>query len=383
MNKVYDAIIVGLGAMGSAAAQHLASRGARVLGLEQYSPTHDLGSSHGESRIIRQAYFEHPAYVPLIMRSYELWREIERNTARELLLLSGGLMLSPPVHPIFRGSRQSAEQHGLPHEIWDVASVQNRFPAFRVPPHFAGLYEPQAGVLRVEDCILAMRQLALRSGADLRFGETVTSWHGGSDGPARVETNRASFRCRTLILAAGAWSPQFLRSLGAKMTVERLVMHWFQPEGALGRYEPQHFPVHIWGLDDGSYFYGMPTIPSGIAGLKLAFHEPRETCTPATIQRTVRAEEIQSISKIARAYLPDLALRHIAAKTCMYTTTPDEHFVLGPHPDMPSVILACGFSGHGFKFAPVVGEILADLAMEGQTAHPISLFDPNRFRPQA
>ncbi len=381
MSNVYDAVIVGLGAMGSAAAWHLARRGARVVGLEQFTPAHDLGSSHGESRIIRQAYFEHPDYVPLVLSCYDQWREIEKKSAIELLLLSGGLMLSPPRNPVFRGSLLSARRHRLSHEVWDLDKLRTRYPAFQPPSHFASLYEPRAGVLLVEKCILAMQRLATRAGANLHFEERVLGWEAGrGNAPARVRTNLGEYSCRALILAAGAWSPSLLRSLGANLTVERLVMHWFQPEGALEAYEPQRFPVHIWGLDNGSYFYGMPAIPNGIPGLKLAFHEPRERCTPATIEREVREEEIQAISESVRTYLPDLAHRHIAAKTCMYTTTPDEHFVLGPHPDQSGVFLACGFSGHGFKFAPVMGEALADLALEGKTNHPIGLFDPTRFR---
>jgi monomeric sarcosine oxidase len=370
----YDVAIIGLGAMGSAAAHHLASRGARVLGLEQFTPAHDQGSSHGDSRIIRQAYFEHPSYVPLLRRAYELWEAAEAESGRHLLTLTGGLMIGRPEAATVAGSRLSAQTWELEHEVLDAAAVRRRFPTFALAEDEVAVHEERAGFVAPEETVLAQVDLARRHGAQLRFGERVLAWDVRGDG-VEVTTATERHRADRLVISAGAWAPQLLR-LRLPMRVERQIMHWFAPEGGIAPFAADRHPVYVWEDTTGEQIYGFPARP-GEATAKVAFfHRPVPT-DPDHVDRQVLPQEIQEIESYVSTRLPALT-RHVRALTCLYTTTPDHHFVLGPHPDHPRVSVAAGFSGHGFKFTPVVGEILADLALDGATDHDIALFDPDR-----
>ena len=375
---IYDAIVAGLGGMGSAAAYRLAGRGRRVLGLERFSPAHDRGSSHGRSRIIRQAYFEHPDYVPLVLRAYELWEQLERETGRELMTLTGGLMIGRREDELVAGSVRSAEEHGLPYELLDAREIEDRFPPFSPDPDTVALYEERAGFLRPEESVRAHLDRADSLGADLRFEEPLLSWEPSGAG-VRVDTPEGSYEAERLIVTPGAWAPQLLADLRIPLEVERQVMYWFEPRGGIEPFLPDRFPIFIWEPDDGNMFYGFPAQDDD-RGVKTAFFRLGGLpTTPETIDREVREEEIGLIRTNLAAHVPDLAGRCLEAKACMYTNTPDLHFVISPHPEYPQVVLACGFSGHGYKFCSVVGEILADLATEGSTRHPIDLFSPARF----
>ncbi|WP_052849993.1 N-methyl-L-tryptophan oxidase [Streptomyces avicenniae] len=378
----YDVIVLGVGGMGSAAADHLAARGARVLGLEKFGPVHDQGSSHGDSRITRQSYFEGAAYVPLLLRSYELYERLERATGRTVATLCGGLMIGRPDSRTVAGSRHSAETWDLPHEILDAPEIRRRFPTFAPHDDDIALYETRAGLLRPEQTVAAQIELATAAGADLRFHEPATSWEAlPGDRGVRVTTARGTYTAGHLVLCPGAWAPRQLPDLGVPFTVERQVMHWFSPTGGTRPYEPERHPVYIWEDPEGSQIYGFPALDGPEGGVKIAAFRKGEECTPETIDRTVRPDEIAHLAAYASTRLPTLPGRALRAVTCMYTTTPDEHFVIAPHPAHQAVTVACGFSGHGFKFVPVVGEILADLALTGATAHPIDLFRPDRFAP--
>ncbi|MDP1570930.1 MAG: N-methyl-L-tryptophan oxidase [Vicinamibacterales bacterium] len=381
--RPFDVIVVGLGAMGSAAAAHLAARGQRVLGLEQYQPAHDQGSSHGHSRVIRLAYFEHPSYVPLLRRAYALWGDLERETGTRLLTVTGGLMVGRPDSEVVRGTLESARLHDLPHETLDAGALQRRFPTFTPAPDLVGVFEPHAGVLRPEACVQAHLAVAASHGADLRFGERVTGWTvlAGGDG-VEVQTQQETHAAGRLVLAPGAWAPDLFALPQLPLEVERQVLFWLDPVGGTAPFTPDRFPVYVWDHGAGVQVYGFPAQDGLPDGVKVAFFRTgRGTrCTPQTIDREVHASEVTMMREAIADVIPSLAGGELrAATTCMYTLTPDHHFVIGPHPRHPQVILASPCSGHGFKFASVVGEILADLATAGTTAHPIALFDPLRF----
>jgi sarcosine oxidase len=374
---IYDVIVAGLGGMGSAAVYQLAGRGKRVLGLEKFSPAHDRGSSHGRSRIVRQAYFEGPAYVPLLLRAYELWEQLERETNRDLMTLTGGLMLGRREGDLVSGSVESAEENGLPYELLDTGEIRGRFPAFSPDPDTVALYESRAGFVGPEETIKAHLDLARSSGADLRFEEPLLSWEASPSG-VRVETPEGSYEAERLVISPGAWAPQLLADLDLPLEVTRQAMYWFEPKRRPELFSPGRFPIFIWEPEDGALFYG---IPDGLrGGVKAAFHHVGgEACTPETLDREVTDAEVSRVRERLATHVPDLAGRCLEAKTCMYTNTPDEHFVISVHPEHPQVVIACGFSGHGYKFCSVVGEILADLAIEGTTRHPIDLFSPARL----
>jgi sarcosine oxidase len=375
---IYDAIVVGLGGMGSATAYHLARRGERVLGLERHTPAHDKGSSHGRSRIIRQAYFEDPAYVPLLLRAYELWEQLEEETDRDLMTLTGGLMTGRREGELVSGSVKSAEAHDLPFELLDADEIRRRFPPFSPDSETVALYEEKAGFVRPEETVEAHLDRATSLGADLMFEEPVLSWEVSGEG-VRVETRAGSYEAERLVISPGAWAPQLLADLELPLQVTRQVMYWFEPKGGLEPFRPDRFPIFIWEPDDGNKFYGFPAQDDD-RGVKAAFFRAGGVpTTPEALDREVYGEEIDFIRGYLAEYVPDLAGRCLDARACMYTNTPDEHFVISAHPDHPQVVIACGFSGHGYKFCSVVGEILADLATEGSTHHPIDLFSPARL----
>jgi sarcosine oxidase len=384
-SEIFDVIVVGLGAMGSAAAYQLSGRGQTVLGLEAFQPAHDKGSSHGSSRIIRQAYFEDPCYVPLLFRAYELWERLQAETGADLLRLTGGLMIGPPASDVVAGSIESAREYGLEHEVLSPNEVRRRFPAFALVPDELALYEGKAGFLRPEECIRRHLEMAARRGAELRFEEPMQSWRADPSGEGvEVQTGQGTYRGRHLILSGGPWMPKILASLGLPLSVHRRVMFWFDPIGDIGPFLPEQFPVYLWHPKGAPVFYGFPATDGGREGVKVAIHtgedstEPDE-CTPETIDRSIRESDQQAMRRLIVDRIPTLNGPTLDARTCMYTMTPDEHFVLDRHPEFPQVSVAAGFSGHGFKFASVVGEILADLASEGRTRHDIGRFSIRRF----
>lgn len=373
----YDTIVIGLGGMGSAAAYHLAVRGRRVLGVDRYGPAHDRGSSHGGSRIIRQAYFEGSSYVPLLLRAYELWGRLERDSGARLRTTTGGLWLGPAGGTTVDGSRDSAVRHGLPHEVLDASEIRRRYPMLAPDGGLLGLYEPDAGVLAPEAAVSAHLRLAERAGAELRYGEAVRAWRAGGSG-VEVVTEAGTYAADVLVLAPGAWAPELLADLGVPLAVERQVQVWLGGEAA----PYPHHPVFVWedtsAAGASTTCYAVPPTDPG-AGVKVGFHHGGEACTAETMDRDVRPDEVSTVRDHVRRLLPGLPRRFLRAAACPYTNTPDEHFVVGRHPAHDRVVAACGFSGHGFKFVPVIGEILADLAVDGSTRHPIGAFDPARF----
>jgi sarcosine oxidase len=376
---MYDVIVAGLGGMGSAAAYQLAGRGRRVLGLERYTPAHDRGSSHGQSRIIRQAYFEDPSYVPLLLRAYELWELLERETGDDLMTLTGGLMIGPPDSRTFTGSIATADEYGLPYEVYDAAELKHRYPVFEPTENTVALFEAKAGFVRPEAAVKAHLDRATAMGADLKFGEEILTWEPTASG-VLVETASGTYEAGRLIVTAGAWAPKLLADLGLPLEVTRQILFWFDPVGGVEPFLSNRFPVFIWEPEDGNSFYSIPAHDGPEGGVKVAFFRADgKPADPDTIDREVHDEEIDFIRSYLAKYVPALDGQLLYARTCMYTNTPDEHFVISAHPEHPQVAIAAGFSGHGFKFCGVVGEILADLVTEGETNHPIDLFSPTRL----
>lgn len=374
----YDVIVVGLGGMGSAAAYHLAVRGERVLGLERFEPVHSQGSSHGGSRIIRQSYFEDPAYVPLLLRAYELWDRLARDSGSDIITLTGGLYLGPPDSHTVAGSLRAARQWDLPHEVLDAARIRARFPTLNPRDDEVGLFEARAGFVRPEATVAAHLRLAERHGADLRYRTAVLRWEAQPGAGVRVWTRDGAHTADRLVVCPGAWAPDVLADLHIPFTVERQVMYWFQPDSGVTPFLPERHPIYIHEDAGGTQMYGFPAIDGPDGGAKAAFFRRGGVCTPETIDREVHPDEVWDMATHLRALLPSLPGRFLRATPCLYTNTPDQHFVIGTHPRHQQVTVACGFSGHGFKFVPVVGEVLADLATTDSTAHPIELFDPRR-----
>jgi sarcosine oxidase len=366
----HDVIVVGLGAMGSAAACHLARRGMRVRGLDRFRPPHALGSSTGRSRIIRSAYFEHPSYVPLVLRAYALWDELAALSGRPLLRRTGGLMIGRPEGGLVSGARRSANLHGLPHELLDAAELRRRYPVLQPDADMVGVWEPAAGVLLPEDCIDAHLGLARHGGAALHFDEPVLGWQSNADG-VQVFTDKGEYRATQLLLSAGAWIGALLPSMASEISVERQSMYWFAPRERAADFAPERCPIHLWEWAPQRYFYGFPDLGDGV---KLAVHHEGERSDPDQLRRSIDAAEIAAMRELVERYVPAAngALR--TAEVCMYGNTRDEHFWIDRVPGQPQVLVASPCSGHGFKFASVIGEVLADLLIDGRTRFDLALF---------
>ncbi|HEU4973639.1 MAG TPA: N-methyl-L-tryptophan oxidase [Baekduia sp.] len=372
-----DVVVVGLGGMGSAAAAALSRRGRRVVGLERHWPAHDRGSSHGQSRIIRQAYFEHPSYVPLLLEAYERWERLERDADADLLTETGGLVVGPPDSQAVAGALASAREHDLPHELLEAREVAARWPAMTPAEGEVALHEPRAGFVRPEATVSAHLRLAVAAGAELRFGTLVRSWRATESG-VTVHTSAGAVEADRLVLCGGSWSGDLLTGLDVPLTVERQLQVWLTPRDGAAPFAPDRQPVWIWEDASGEQAYGFPALP-GDAGVKAAFFRRGGPADPDTVDRAVQPGEVEALAAFLSGRIPALAAPAVRAAACLYTLTPDHHFAIGVHPGHPSVTVAAGFSGHGFKFVPVIGELLADLAIDGATARPIELFDLRRF----
>ena len=371
----YDAIVIGLGGMGSATLYQLARRGKSVLGIEQFSIAHDLGSSHGITRIIRLAYHEHPSYVPLMRRAYELWRDIEAAASEQILHITGSIDAGPPGSSYFSGSLLSCEQHDLPHEALTSAELTRRFPGYRLPSETMAVFQTDGGFLLPERCISLFVEHAKASGATVHSGERTLDWNTTANG-IRVRTERGEYEAETLIISAGAWASKLLPGLEVVAVPERQALAWFEtlrPE----HFTPSNFPVFNITVDEGN-FYGFPEF--GIPGFKLGrYHHLEEKVDPDAIDRAPNADDEALLRGFTEKYFPDAGGATSSMKVCMFTNSPDEHFIIDRLPESPQVVIAAGFSGHGFKFASVVGEILSDLAIDGETGHDIGMFRLARF----
>ncbi|QLG60507.1 N-methyl-L-tryptophan oxidase [Halorarum salinum] len=372
----YDVVVVGVGGMGSATAFHLADRGHDVLGLERYDVPHARGSSHGITRIIRRAYYEHPSYIPLVERAYDLWDDLAERTGRPVIHRTGSVDAGPQGDVVFEGSRRSCEEHDIPHEVLTGAEVNDRFPGYDLPAEYRALYQPDGGFVVPEQAIIGHVRAAQAAGAEIRARESVRDWAETPDGGVRVWTDRGTYVADGLVLAAGAWNAKLADALDGLAVPERQVLAWFQPETP-ALFDPDAFPVWNLATPEGR-FYGLPVYD--VPGFKLGkYHHLGEGVDPDDHEtEPSRADELL-LRDFAGKYFPEGAGPTMRLATCMFTNSPDEHFVLDTLPEHPQVAVGAGFSGHGFKFASVVGEVLADLAVDGESEHPIDMFGLDRF----
>jgi sarcosine oxidase len=367
--------IAGLGAMGSAAAYHLARRGLRVVGFDRYAPPHDLGSSHGDSRIIRHAYSEGAAYVEIVQRADVLWRELEQESGSSLLLRTGGVMIGSKDSQVVAGAVSSAEDHRLEYELLSAEELRRRYPVFRPDESMVAVADPDSGLLYPEACISAHLDLAQRHGARLLFDEPVLSWSASADGVA-VVTPAGRYSADRLIVAAGAWIPRLMEEMDLPLAVERQVMFWYRPSANADSFRPEQCPIYIWADRGDDVFYGFPDLGNGV---KIARMHRGEAAFPDSIRRTVDASDERPVREFIERYMPDAGGALLSSRVCMFTNTPDEHFLIDFHPDHDNVIIASPCSGHGFKFASVIGEVLADLATRGESPIDLTMFGLDRF----
>jgi sarcosine oxidase len=372
--SAYDAIVVGTGGIGSAALCHLARRGLRTLGLDRFPPAHDRGSSHGQTRMIRQAYFEHPDYVPLVLRAYEGWHDLSARRGQKLFHEVGLLEVGSPTGMVVPGVLTSARQHGLEVEQLSPAEIEARFPGFRIDPQQVGVFEPRAGYLAVEACVLAHLQDAVAEGAELHTEELVLGWKAEA-GQFVVSTERGVYRAGALVIAAGPWASDMLRSLHLPFEVRRKPQYWYQPDSNAYDVE-RKTPGFLFECAEG-IFYGFPRL--GPEGLKVAEHTGgRVVADPLNVDRQLDRADQMRVETFLGRHLPGVSDRCTRHSVCMYTLTPDENFVVDRHPEYPRLAFAAGLSGHGFKFAPTLGEALADLAIDGRSSLPIGFLRHDR-----
>jgi len=380
----YDAIVIGAGSMGSATTYYLAKQGSRVLALEQFNIGHELGSSHGVNRIIRLAYAEDPAYVPLLRRAYKLWRQMESVSKERLLFITGGIDAGPPDGAIVQGSLKSCRQHRLKHEQWDSKELRRRVPGFHLPPGMTAIFQPEGGFLLSERAVIAYVTAAQALGAEVHARENVLRWEAERNRVV-VHTERSSYIAARLVITAGAWAAKLVPHLRRRRLAspERQVLIWTQPRRP-ELFRLGAFPVFNMEAPEGnemSRYYGFPIF--GVPGFKLGkYHHRHEQVDPDRMDRECHPEDEAVLREAIQRYFPDADGPTMAMKTCLFTNSPDEHFVLDLHPDYPHVSIAAGFSGHGFKFASVVGEIMADFALAGQSRRfsDLSLFSITRQR---
>jgi sarcosine oxidase len=359
VTRAYDVAVVGLGAMGSAAAYHAARKGARVIGFDLFAPPHDQGSSHGETRIIREAYFEDPRYVPLVQRAYTLWRELEQAVKERLLLETGGLMIGRPGGVIVRGAKASADQHGLPYKQLDAAGLSRRFPMFTPAPDVVGIWEPRAGVLFPEACVRAHLSQAQALGTELHTEERVQYWKPSGEG-FEVATSGGRYLATHVVLAANAWLDRLLPGVKLPLTVTRQPLFWFEPRESPERFAPERMPIYIWERGPDLFYYGFPAF-GGL--LKVARHMGGRPSDPDALDRAIAADEFRPHRTFLFDCLPGANGEMRRAAVCMYASTPDQHFLIDRHPGHRSVLVISACSGHGFKFSGAIGELASRMLL--------------------
>ncbi len=373
MTRHYDVIVAGLGAMGSATAAHLASRGKSVLGLERWTPGHCYASSHGDSRIIREMYFEHPMYVPLLQRAYELWAELGENVGAQLLHITGGLMIGPEEGALVTGTLRSAREHSLPYELLSPEEVSRRHPAFKLRDDLVAVHDPRAGYLDPEACNAGHLDTAARTGTDLRFNEPVLGWNSSADG-VTVSTPDGKYSADHLVLAVGARTLPLLNGLSLPLEVERQAVFWMEPKPASSIYDEPALPIYAYEYEPREICYGFPRLPRGVKASIM--HSGEISPDADEVDRSVRDGDEASLRQALAPILPGLSQSPVQGRdVCLFTNTPDHDFIIDFHPDHPRVVISSACSGHGFKFASVLGELQADLVTQGK-----SRFDLTPFR---
>lgn len=368
--QTYDLAIVGLGAMGSATAFHASRAGLKVIGFDRFQPPHSSGSSHGLTRVIREAYFEDPAYVPLLQRAYPLWQALEAEWGEPLLELTGGLMIGPPDGELVPGCLASARQYRLPHEILTAAEVSGRYPAFELPETFAAVAEPRTGFLRPEVCIRAQLTFARQAGCRIEAPVQVLGWHKQA-GDFVIRAGAEQYHARKLVLTAGAWLSRLVPELHLPLSVTRQALYWFAPREP-ERFALHRFPVFLIEVGAGRHLYGFPDIGEGF---KVALHTPGMPIDPDTLPaQGLDSAELEDLRQLLARFLPAANGELRQQAVCMYTNTPDGHFWIDTHPDDTDLLLVSPCSGHGFKFSSVIGEEAARWVQGLPAGDDLSLF---------
>jgi len=371
-----DVIVIGLGAMGSAGLYALARSGLQVLGLDRYSPPHTLGSSHGQTRVIREAYFEDPAYVPLLQAAYTHWQALEQASGQELMFLTGGVMIGPAQGNLIQGCRQSAQHWQLPHQELSATQLMQRYPAFVLPEQMQAIWEPRAGLLYPERCIQAFLAQAQQQGARIQTQTQVHTWERHPAGSYTVHTSQGSFSARQLVFCAGAWLQTLIPALSLPLQVTRQTLFWFESSGNRD-FQAEHLPIFLLEYAPETYLYGFPDLGQGF---KVAIHVPGSNLEPeALAQEHVTEHEIQEMQALLQTYFPAVSGPVVNSAVCLYTNTPDQHFIFDTHPQDPNILLVSPCSGHGFKFSAVIGELIASHCTGQVSGFDLSLFRLGRF----
>ncbi len=374
MSTRYDCVVIGAGGFGSAALDHVADRGASVLGIDRFGIAHDQGSSHGHTRVIRQAYFEHPDYVPLAVDSYRLWDDLAAHSSRPLIDRCGLLLAGSPDGPAVAGTREAAALHGLELESLGSDRLARDFPGFSIPEEFDAVWEAAGGYLFVEDAVAAHIDRATERGAELKTHETVVEWSRVGES-FEVVTDRDRYHAGSLIIAPGAWVPDLLPGLEVAWEIVRKPLFWFPT--STDHYDRQQGAGVFFLETPGGEFYGFPSLDGQT--VKVAEHTAGQSIAdPLTVDRDVLSIDLPPLAEYLGTFMPGLSTSPSRHAVCLYTRTPDRNFIVDRHPEHARVAIACGFSGHGFKFTPVIGSVLADLALEGETSHRIEFLSATR-----
>jgi len=379
----FDVIILGVGSMGSSACYYLAKQGIKVLGLEQFDIPHEWGSHGGQSRIIRKAYFEHSDYVPLLQQAYKNWKHLEKITGEQVYFQTGLLYCGNPDHPLMKGIHESADKYKIELNSLTSKSLKTKYPQLNVSDNYEKIFEPEAGFLTPERCILLYTEQALKHGATIKTKVKVLDWT-KSKRSIEVKTSAGNFLAKKLIITAGPWAGKILPALSSTLKITRQMIGWIIPKKP-SSFEFGKFPC--WMIVDDAkpgVYYGFPILPvgkfNGPIGFKLAHHYPGSVTDPDSVNRIPTKEDEDNLIYALNKYFPDSYISTHVMKTCMYTNTPDENFILDFLPGYDKdVMIATGFSGHGFKFASVVGEIMSDLALKEKTSLPIEFLNAERF----
>ncbi|MBI3841334.1 MAG: N-methyl-L-tryptophan oxidase [Thaumarchaeota archaeon] len=368
-----DALVIGCGVMGSSVSYNLASRGLRVVNVERFRVNHELGSSHGRTRIIRLAYYEDERYVPMLRRAFEAWREVERKSGAQLLRMTGGLMMGREEGELVGGVLRTARAHGLEHHVLSAREAEERFEAFTLSEEFVAVHEESAGMLFAEESVRAFVGLAREAGCDFVQSAQVTGWKAGPEG-VEVEAGGERFLADRVVSCAGPWTGQLFPGV-LPLKCERQVPLWFSSLGD-GAFGPDRMPVFIMEEEPGRFFYGLPEVGHGV---KVARTHEGDIVEPDRVNREVASEDTAPVEAFVARRLKKLGREPIASTTCLYSNTPDFNFAIGPHPKEGRVLVVSACSGHGFKFASVIGEIVSDMVTGKKNEFDVSWLGPERF----
>lgn len=367
---MFDVIIIGTGAMGSSASHYLSDNNLKVLAIDQFTPPHNNGSSHGETRIIRSSYYEHESYVPLIKESFKLWNDLQKKTDLPILEMTGGLMIGKENSELFEGSKTSAELHNLNHKIISNKDIKENFPQFITNNNELALLEKDAGILFPENCIKTFLD---NSNIDFAFNEKVIQINQNKSN-IEIITDKNNYKTKKLIISAGAWINKLLPELNLPIKIERQVLFWFKTNN--NKFSKEKFPIFLYEYEKDKIFYGFPDIGNGF---KVAFHQTNNFIDPDLIEKEVNNKEIDKIKNTLKEFMNLDSFDILKTDVCMYTKTQDTHFIIDYYPDNKNIIIASPCSGHGFKFASVIGKILSDMCIGNKINFDLNLFKISRF----